>query len=286
VFNYRNTKAAFDTALGDSMSLLCQSMVHDISGNVASNLTVMRAFAENEALAATLAGNDPAQANAALSVMVKSMQDVDYASVFSLGGDNVASSNPSAIGKINVKDRDYFKAAAGKGRNIISKALVSRTSNKAAVILAQPIMNAHKEVIGVMNVAMDLEALTKTLSESRIGKSGYAFILDRDGMVLAHPERSLLMKADLGKTDISKKALAAKGVQVVRYHDRGDEIAAVSADPTTDWTFVVVAPTRDMAVYLSRALHADMVIVGVITLAIIAVIATIVRIVILKPIGS
>jgi methyl-accepting chemotaxis protein len=284
VFNYRNTKAAFDTALGDSMGLLCQSMVHDITGDVAANLNTMRVYAENGAVAEALSGGDPAKANAALAVMVKSMHDADYSSVFTPRGDAVASSNPAAIGKVNIADRDYFKAAAKGGKDVLSKALISRTSNKAAIILAQPILNAGKEVVGVMNVAMDLEALTKSLTESKIGSSGYAFILDRDGMVLAHPQRDLLMKTDLGQTELGRKAMDVKSDQVVRYGD--GEIAAVGYDATTDWRFAVVAPSKDMAVYLSRATNADLAIVGVITLAIIGVIAYIVSTLILKPINA
>ncbi len=87
------------------------------------------------------------------------------------------------------------------------------------MVLAQPVYGPDRKLIGLLNAGMDLVALTGTLSESRIGSSGYAFILDRDGMVLAHPDQNLLMKNDLAGTAFGRDILAVAGQGLVRFRD-------------------------------------------------------------------
>jgi methyl-accepting chemotaxis protein len=105
--------------------------------------------------------------------------------------------------------------------------------------------------------------MTRALSESRIGSSGYAFILDKDGMVLAHPDEKLLMKDELGKSALGKDILPCPARAWCVSRTR-----AGSSRPWCAWTrsaagaFVVVAPSKDMRTHLMAATKANLAVAG------------------------
>ncbi|WP_027176217.1 methyl-accepting chemotaxis protein [Desulfovibrio aminophilus] len=285
--NYRNEKHAFDMVMAESMSLMSQALANDIGGDVEANLAIMTAFALDPDITGVFSGGGSEAANAALKQMVHSMKGVDYANVFDLTGVSAASTNTASVGKVKVNDRDYFQAASTGKADVISKAIVSRTTGKAVVVIAQPIKDANGGLIGVLNAGMDLESLTKALAETRIGSTGYAFILDRDGMALAHPDAAQRMKSELLKTPLGRDVAAVEKSGIVLFQDAdGEQMAAARRSPISGWVFGVVAPSRDMRAHMNTAAAANMGVAALVTLAIIVAVSLIVRGFILKPLKS
>ncbi|MHC1790923.1 methyl-accepting chemotaxis protein [Solidesulfovibrio sp.] len=272
--NDRTVKAAFKQVESQSMALLSQAMSKDVTGSVGANLRFLGSFAKDPLLVAAAQGRPSAEANALLATMGKGMTGADYANVYDATGLAIASSIPTAIGKVKVDDRDYFAAALREGKSdVVSKAIISRTTGKAAVVLAQPVRDAAGKTVGVINTGMDLESLTADLAATKIGQTGYAFILDAQGMILAHPDKSLLMKTDFAATEIGRRILATTGNAVIEYRDAsGAHLAAVTRDPKTGWLVVVEAPLEEFGAYADAATHQSAAIALALTVAILAAI--------------
>jgi methyl-accepting chemotaxis protein len=253
--NDRTVKTAFKQVESQSMALLSQALSKDINGSVIANLKFLGSFAKEPLFVAAAQNKASAEANALLGIMGKGMTGADYANVFDATGLAVASSIPTAIGKVKVDDRDYFAATMRDGKSdVVSKAIISRTTGKAAIVLAQPVRDASGKTVGVINTGMDLESLTADLAATKIGRTGYAFILDAQGMVLAHPDKSQLMKTDFAATEIGKRILATTGSAVLEYRDaNGAHLAAVSRNDKTGWLVVVEAPLEEFSAYADAA---------------------------------
>ena len=86
-------------------------------------------------------------------------------------------------------DRNYFQAAIS-GKNISYQVLIGRTTKKPAVCLSTPIHKEEKQIntIGVTTICSSLDALSEQVGKLKFGESGYAFVVDPNGRVLAHPE--------------------------------------------------------------------------------------------------
>jgi methyl-accepting chemotaxis protein len=282
--NDRTVKTAFKKVESQSMSLLCQSMAKDITGSVTDNLKLLDSLAKMPVLVAAAKGESTAEANALLTTVATGMAGADYANVFDLQGTSTASSNTASVGKIKVADRDYFGMVAKENKtNVVSKAIISRTTGKAAVVLAQPIRDASGKLVGVLNSGMDLDSLTADLSATKIGETGYALILDAQGMVLAHPDKNLLMKMDFAATEAGKRILAAGSSAVIAYHDaKGEHLAAVLRDASTGWYFVVEAPLAEFSAYADVATRQNAGIALAVTVAILAAILVLLRVSVLK----
>ncbi len=284
MLNDRATLNALQQVEGQSMTLLSQSMAKDITGTVAANLKVLGSFATTPVVAAAARGRDPDAANALLATLKTGLTGADYANIFNMQGTSQASSNVASIGKVKVPDRDYFALVTRDNKaNVVSKAIISRTMGRAAIVLAQPVRDASGALVGVINTGMDLESLTRNLATTKIGQTGYAFILDAQGMVLAHPDKALLMKTDLAGTDLGKRILATTGTAVIRYADAsGRHLAAVTREPRTGWFFVVEAPMREFAAFAAAATRQNVLIALVVTVVLLAAIVILLRLSVLR----
>ncbi len=86
-------------------------------------------------------------------------------------------------------DRPYFKGAmAGQ---ITYQSLIGRTSKKPAVCISAPVPQSSTP-LGVVVICTDLKTLARQVGELKFGETGYALVVDRHGLVLAHPEPEIL----------------------------------------------------------------------------------------------
>ena len=111
-------------------------------------------------------------------------------------GMNVARSDGKPL--VNYADRDYYKEALG-GKAVAWQNLIGRTNNLPALILAVPIRSGS-QIVGVMAAAMTIGDISKSVATWKRGKTGFAFLVDEKGKVVAH---------QLEQYVVSEKNLAA-----------------------------------------------------------------------------
>ncbi|MHC1725033.1 MAG: adenylate/guanylate cyclase domain-containing protein [Syntrophobacteraceae bacterium] len=98
-----------------------------------------------------------------------------------------ASTSPDGAEPIN----RVAAAFALDGRNFISDPYLSPVFKKHVIYLCVPVQSPGAEAIGSMSMRVDLdEALSGLLESTRFGKSGYVVMVNHDGSVVAHPDRS------------------------------------------------------------------------------------------------
>ncbi len=85
-------------------------------------------------------------------------------------------------------DRQYFKDALNPAKGYGLEAAVGKTSGLPAFILAVPIYR-DGQAVGALSAALLIEDISKQIVDSSIGRTGFAFLLDAKGRVVAHPEK-------------------------------------------------------------------------------------------------
>lgn len=92
----------------------------------------------------------------------------------------------------NHKARDWYTlAAAKKGQVIITNPFKSASTGKYVVSIAKAVMKDEK-LIGVVAMNVNLEKLSGELAQIRVGDSGYVFVADSNGKMIAHKDPSLI----------------------------------------------------------------------------------------------
>ncbi|MHC1712098.1 MAG: methyl-accepting chemotaxis protein [Solidesulfovibrio sp.] len=282
--NYFNVKATLTNTAREDLLLLTKAYAADVSGDIEAKARVLMTWSKNPVLAAAAQGSKIDAANAYLIDYTQAVDGILLSSCYDATGTNTASSMVDSIGKTHIPDRDYFKAAMQGKTNIVGKAIISRSANAPVVVVAQPIPGENNKPLGLVNAIIDLTTLTKQVSSIKIGTTGYLYLLDQDGNVLAHPNRDLLLKDDLVKTPWGKHILGVTGSEVYEYDDAtGPKMAAVVKDKFTGWTVVAMAPLEDMAASLRAVTIKNVTVASVTMLLLMLAITAAVGGFILKP---
>ena len=112
-------------------------------------------------------------------------------------GDLVANLNGAArIGTVNVADRPYFIDTVASKSGVISQPYVNRLNAQAQIAVTQPVLDADGAVRWVISGSINLteENFLGDLAKVRFGKTGYMFVVNRDGIVIDHPQNDRILK--------------------------------------------------------------------------------------------
>ncbi|MFL5300718.1 MAG: cache domain-containing protein [Anaeromyxobacteraceae bacterium] len=105
-------------------------------------------------------------------------------------GQNVARSDDKPL--TSYADRQYFKDVAAYGKALSWETLIGKTSKKPALVVAVPIKSGDR-VVGVLASAMAIEDISRMVANWKSGKTGYAFLVDQNGKVVAHPKEEFVL---------------------------------------------------------------------------------------------
>ncbi len=157
----------------------------------------------------------------------------------------IAANTDTIIGKINVTDREYFKAAMA-GDIYVSEVSASRNSGNPVFFVATPV-RSNKQVKGVLFGVVSIAHFSEHFIENiKVGHSGYAFAMDRTGMLIAHPDRSKIMKENIGELDFGKQMLAQKS-GLIDFTDEGEtKRVAFQTVEGQDWIIAVNVPEAEI----------------------------------------
>jgi len=99
-------------------------------------------------------------------------------------GMNLARSDGKPL--VDYSDRQYVKDVLS-GKSISLETLIGKTSGKPALIIAVPI-KVNQFTVGVIAGAMTLDTISDVVVNAKIGKTGYAFLVDHLNNVVSHPK--------------------------------------------------------------------------------------------------
>lgn len=94
--------------------------------------------------------------------------------------------------RFDPRERPWYTRAVNEAGEIWTQPYIFFTSKRPGVTVASSIWKPGDATIGVVGADIELSALSDFLKTQRIGLSGAAFIIDRDGNVIAHPSDNRL----------------------------------------------------------------------------------------------
>ena len=109
----------------------------------------------------------------------------------------------------------------------------------------------NRPSVGVVIAEVNLKLIWDVISAIKVGKTGFAFVLDRPGRLIAHPDISLVLRGAEEATSkpfrAVRDAIGPAGAGFATSRDvRGHQVAAVAAPVAgPDWTVVVEQPLAE-----------------------------------------
>jgi methyl-accepting chemotaxis protein len=153
--------------------------------------------------------------------------------------------NTEYIGE-DFSHRDWFKGAM-KGFAYISDSYISQGTGEPCITIARPIRKGSK-IIGVLGADINLQILQAMIGEVKLGKSGYAFITDKKGVAIAHPQfEDVVLAQKSGKGTLAvDKALAGEDGYAIYQNSFGEEmLGAYQYLEGLGWALVAQQPTEE-----------------------------------------
>jgi diguanylate cyclase (GGDEF)-like protein/PAS domain S-box-containing protein len=150
----------------------------------------------------------------------------------------------------HIADRAYFRQAVASDQPVISKVVWAKVLKVPVVILAVPVRSADGRLLGVLagSVAVNATQLFSEVRTSAQNAGGLDLIIDREGVVIAHPDPARVMKpaeTEPGLHDFvrtwrgSGSPIDTTGQATVE----GDRVVSRAGIPLTDWVSIRVTPT-------------------------------------------
>lgn len=135
-------------------------------------------------------------------------------------------------------DRIYYKQVIG-GAPIGMQTGISKSTGKPNFTLAAPIQRPEdKATIGVIVLAMAINQVSDIVTQVRVGKTGYAFLLDDSGKVIAHQKEEFSKVADFSQHPAFVNR-PVRGIKRLTYKDNGKDVIAYAQATQYGWTMVV-----------------------------------------------
>ena len=202
----------------------------------------------------------------------------------------------SIDGDAHIGDREWFQTARS-GKPFISEPLISRTTQKLIQIIAVPIYDNNRQIIGVLSADINGLWLSEQIKDIVVGQTGYAFILGSTGTNIAHKNTDLVEQRrnviEKSKTDTAlqsiaefeKIAMANSSTSVDFYHYQGEiKISSYAHLGTTGWTLIISAPQYEFMGTVNT-LRTSMISIGLVILLTTVIIVYLVARAIVKPIN-
>ncbi|HEX3039519.1 MAG TPA: methyl-accepting chemotaxis protein, partial [Caproiciproducens sp.] len=160
----------------------------------------------------------------------------------------------SDVAGVNVGDREYFNQAIN-GNTFMSSPVTNRKDNTTVIYIAAKMSSAN----GIVFASLASDTFSSMVDNATIGSTGYSFIVDKAGTIIAHKDRNQVKSfanfIEKSKKDSSLSAMAGitrnmisgKSGQMGYNFQGADYFISYRPIANTDgWSIGVTAKTAEM----------------------------------------
>lgn len=179
---------------------------------------------------------DPAELKPLLKSIKEKNPDIDAVGIMNSTGTQIARSDETKL--LDLKDRSYYKDVVAGKDFAVSEVLISKSNQKPICVVSAPIKE-NGSIKGIIHLSLTLDSLGELIESTKAGKSGYSFIADSKGRVIAHPNKQYIVD----QKDLSPLAPVQSGLEgktgFVGFSDEGKTwLASYARTPFLGWIAV------------------------------------------------
>jgi methyl-accepting chemotaxis protein len=248
--SYSTSKKALNTAYKNQIELIARSTSQTIAAWIKDRKLDIENWSQQKAYQTAVQDTflGKAARKSANDMLAKIKADYQYyetLNIANVNGDLVSASDTAIIGKIHVQDRRYFQEAI-KGNLFVSEVVKSRASGNPVFMIASPIKEKG-EITGVFFGVIDLSYFNRQFIDPvKVGKSGYAFMFQGDGSVIAHPDKSMILNLNMKDFDFGREMMSKPEGQIVYTYKGMEKLTAFKKDAVVGWTVGIGVDTASL----------------------------------------
>jgi methyl-accepting chemotaxis protein len=206
-FSYKNTYRTLQQQKEAELADIVSNLSTLLNSTIEDTTKVVQFMANTPTIQAYINGDDLSKVPLLLKEGVRSYDKLEALFLTNEAGIGVACSDDGRYTGVNVSDREYFKTAQKSGAVTTSEVIISRVTENAVFVVAAPLKSADGSFRGMLVAVLNFDkVIGRHVQDVRIGESGYAWMVDRTGLVVSHPNREHILKTNLGQSENKDQA--------------------------------------------------------------------------------
>jgi len=157
----------------------------------------------------------------------------------------------------NVAQTPFFQQAI-TGKTVIMGPIIAPKTGNQAVIIATPV-KSDNQVTGILFGIINVSAVNDIVNGIKASETGYAYVLQNDGMTIFHPNKDMINKSNQltdPNTSPDLKTIAEKAIKgktgIGNYNYNGiEKYVAYAPIKDTTWSIGVTVPTQEVSAQLN-----------------------------------
>ncbi len=148
----------------------------------------------------------------------------------------------------------WFKKTLTSKEVCMSDMFQTKESKEVILVMSKAAIAQGQDGRVAAVIAMDLfgKDLAASIDKVKVGKEGYAYMVNSDGQVIAHPDKTKIFQLNVGSYNFGKEMLQKKK-GLIEYEWEGKAKAASFQEyPLMHWTIVASANKDDVFSVLNR----------------------------------
>jgi len=247
--SFINASNALTSNLGKTLPKIAEQAASSIGGRVEGQLEALEVIAQDNAIKNIK--------NPWKNKMPMLLEEVKRSGSIKMGiADKNGDVKYTDGTSLNVSDRAYFQNAMS-GKSNVSDPLMSKAIKQMVVVYAVPIKN-NNEVVGVLVSTRIGNELSMLTDQVKFGKTGNAFMIKKDGTVISHSNKDLVLKMynaiveskkDVSLLDLAsiekKMSLGETGIGQYKFNGI-DKFVGYAPVKGTEWSIAVVVSKTEI----------------------------------------
>lgn len=202
VFSYFQTSKALQSTIENELIISSHETAEAINNQVSFMKKLIEFASHNQTIIkSSLSENNPLVReeayNTIMDVMGNNSSMLETLVVVDRNGKGVVSNDGTSI-RFDINDMEYFKKAI-KGDAYISDVIRSEVTNDLVVAVAQP-LKLKNEIVGVLVGNIKFSSITKNVSDVKVAGNGYAYMINKEGVLIYHPVESKILEENVSNT--------------------------------------------------------------------------------------
>ncbi len=145
----------------------------------------------------------------------------------------------------------WFQRALGSKEVVFSEVHRSQDLGLPVIVMAKAYFDKDNKPFMVLAADLAADTATKAVTDIKVGKEGYGFILNKEGVVVAHRDKTKNFQLDFGKYDFGKEMIQKKNGALKYTFEGHTRFASYQEYPALGWIVVLSADEDEIMASVS-----------------------------------
>ena len=151
---------------------------------------------------------------------------------------------------LDMSERDYVREVVAHHRPYISRPILGKATRQPIVVVAAPILNARKELVGILGGVLNLHKpnLLGSIAGRKNGETGYYYLVSSERVRIAHPDPDLVLQVvppDSGNLPFERAMQGFEGTLEGTNRRGLHGLFTFARLQSTGWVMASVIPTEE-----------------------------------------